>query len=135
MTVVESAKTVWWAGMQKECPACGCKVQLDAADVHESPHFRRIKHDGIPTFEFNCPICTYALLVERTMPAEPPVPVLNWAEALAHLSDVVGQYLEASKLPGVNTSFALNYVLRPLKARYAGGERTPELYKEMLEVK
>jgi len=36
--------------------------------------------------------------------------------------------------PGVNTGLALAFVFEPIAKRFAGGERTRELYEEMMGV-
>ncbi len=59
---------------------------------------------------------------------------LNWDRALAHFRRVRQQYQELNGKPGVNTALALEYVFRPLSERYHRGERSPELFKEMMAV-
>lgn len=59
---------------------------------------------------------------------------LDWSAALAHFRRVRRQYQELDNSPGVNTALALEYVFRPLSERYHRGERSPELFREMMTV-
>lgn len=59
---------------------------------------------------------------------------LNWEKAFKHFSIVRKSYQDLAGTPGVNTSFALEMVFRPLAERYESGERTKELYDAMMEV-
>lgn len=54
----------------------------------------------------------------------------NWKEAEAHLNLYIAEYANI----GWGGSFGLNGVLLPLKRRYDRGERTYNLYKEMMAV-
>lgn len=60
---------------------------------------------------------------------------LDWAKAKQHFDDLRQQYQELEGTPGVNTTLALRAVFDPLAKRFNAGERTPELHKEMLELK
>ena len=57
-----------------------------------------------------------------------------WAGAKVHFDQVQAQYEALQSEPGVNTSFALMYVFAPLERRFESGERTQELYDEMMSV-
>lgn len=60
---------------------------------------------------------------------------MDWITAETHFNEVMRQYEALYGMPGVNVSFALALVFRPLKARFEGGERTQQLYDEMMSVK
>ncbi len=57
-------------------------------------------------------------------------PALDWDAALAHFEVYEQAYKE---LPLASSWFALA-TLSTLRARYDKGERTPELYNDMMEV-
>ena len=59
---------------------------------------------------------------------------MNWEKAKEHLDEIIARYQRLVGIPGVNTSLALTLVMYPLAFRYDCGERTQELYNEMLEV-
>ena len=59
---------------------------------------------------------------------------MNWEKAKEHLDEIIARYQRLVGIPGVNTSLALTLVMYPLLRRYDNGERTQELYDEMLEV-
>ena len=59
---------------------------------------------------------------------------LDWEKAKEHLDEITDRYKRLVGLPGVNTSLALTLVMYPLLRRYDNGERTQELYDEILEV-
>lgn len=54
----------------------------------------------------------------------------EWKAARQHLWEVIGAYREASRMPNVNTSYALGF-LGGLMIRFDSGERTPELLAAM----
>lgn len=56
--------------------------------------------------------------------------MLDWDLAEEHLKECEEAYTEI----GSAGAFALNYVIRPLRDRFNSGERTIELYNEILEV-
>ena len=41
-------------------------------------------------------------------------------------------YIMLGQIPGTNVNFAVHMVIDPLLKRYDGGERTQELYDEMV---
>lgn len=59
---------------------------------------------------------------------------MNWEKAKRHFDTVRKQYQDLEGMPGVNTSFALRLTFDPLAKRYNAGERTEELYEEMMSV-
>jgi len=59
---------------------------------------------------------------------------LDWEKAKEHLDEIIARYQRFVGIPGVNTSLALTLVMYPLLRRFNSGERTQELYNEMLEV-
>lgn len=59
---------------------------------------------------------------------------ISWKEAHDHLLRHMREYLDLLDVPGTNTRFALTLTFMPLLARYIAGERTPELYEEMMNV-
>ena len=56
--------------------------------------------------------------------------MLDWDLAEKYLKECESAYAEIGSA-GV---FAMNYVIRPLRDRFNKGERTVELYNEILEV-
>lgn len=61
---------------------------------------------------------------------EKPLTDSDWDSAIQYLNTFIAEYASI----GPMGQFALYGVLIPLKKRYDSGERTPELYKEMMEV-
>lgn len=59
---------------------------------------------------------------------------LDWYAARSHFNEVQSQYFGLLGQPGVNVDFALQHVFIPLARRYEAGERTKELYDEMMSV-
>lgn len=57
---------------------------------------------------------------------------LDWERALKHFTSVLDQYKDLIGAPGVNVMFALSHMNLTLE-RYHEGERTSELYNEMME--
>lgn len=55
--------------------------------------------------------------------------MIDWKKAAVHLNMVIAEYC-AIRASG---TFALNLTLLPLKQRLDGGERTVELYTEIME--
>jgi|GEM_PF-2458748 len=63
---------------------------------------------------------------------------MDWDAAKKHFDEARIQYQELEGMPGmpgVNAIFALRLTFDPLAKRYNAGERTRELYDEMLSVK
>lgn len=58
----------------------------------------------------------------------------EWEAAKRHFDEVFEEYKKLLGQPGVNTSLAIMLGFDPLLRRYNSGERTPELYQEMLSV-
>lgn len=58
----------------------------------------------------------------------------DWNKAKQRFDTIRKQYQDWDGLPGVNMTFALRIVFEPLAKRYNAGERTQELYDEMLSV-
>jgi len=56
--------------------------------------------------------------------------MLDWKKAEKHLRTCEKSYTEIGS-PGY---FVLNQVIRPLRDRYNSGERTQELYEEIMNV-
>lgn len=59
---------------------------------------------------------------------------LDWDAAFLHFDGARKIYQALAGTPGVNTALALEHIFRPLAERYERGERTPELYREMMSV-
>ncbi|MBS3915565.1 MAG: hypothetical protein KG003_13805 [Bacteroidetes bacterium] len=59
---------------------------------------------------------------------------LDWEKAKKHFDFIRQVYLDLEGFSGVNTSFALDFVFKPLAVRYNNGERTQELFEEMMNV-
>jgi len=59
---------------------------------------------------------------------------MDWDRAKEHFDEVRNQYQDLEGVPGVNTSMALRLSFDPLAKRYNSGERTSELYEEMMGV-
>lgn len=60
--------------------------------------------------------------------------LLDWNQAFIYFDNVRRQYQELAGTPGVNTAFALEMVFRPIAERYERGERTVELFAEVISV-
>lgn len=60
---------------------------------------------------------------------------LDWKKAKEHFDNVMDEYKSLLGTPGVNTSFALMITFNPLLTRFNKGERSEELFNEMMEVK
>ncbi|MGI4787916.1 MAG: hypothetical protein ACRYFS_03595 [Janthinobacterium lividum] len=58
----------------------------------------------------------------------------QWQEAKAHFDKAVHCYEGLSGTPGSNVSYALIHVFAPLEYRYGRGERSQDLYDEMVGV-
>lgn len=58
----------------------------------------------------------------------------EWAEAKAHFDYVMSEYVALVGEPGVMVGPALMITFEPLLRRYNIGERTRELYDEMMAV-
>lgn len=56
---------------------------------------------------------------------------LEWEKAIEHANMIKDEYDSLVNIPGVNTTFALMHINRDI-TRYANGERTQELYNELL---
>ncbi len=59
---------------------------------------------------------------------------LDWELALQHFREVREQYTKLVGVPGTNSQLALQAVFRPLMTRFLNGERSPELFREMMNV-
>lgn len=59
---------------------------------------------------------------------------LDWGKAKGHFDQVVNRYESLRGMPGVNVTLALTAVFAPLRRRYDDGERSAELYDEMMRV-
>jgi hypothetical protein len=59
---------------------------------------------------------------------------LDWDKAKQHFDSVRKLYQELEGTPGINTTLALRLVFDPLAKRFNAGERTQELYEELLGV-
>lgn len=59
---------------------------------------------------------------------------LNWGEAKENFDAVMQSYKDLLGTPGVMTGPALMMVFEPISRRYESGERTKELYDEMMSV-
>lgn len=58
----------------------------------------------------------------------------KWDEALHHLQSVEEAYSLVTRLPRVNTSFALS-IISEHRRRFDAGERTEELYENIMDLK
>jgi len=63
-----------------------------------------------------------------------PETVLDWEKAKAHFDGYRKIYQDTEGQPGVNTTLALRLTFDPIAVRYNTGERTRELYEDMLGV-
>ena len=59
---------------------------------------------------------------------------MNWEKAEIHFDEVRKLYLDLEGVSGVNTTFALRVTFDPLAKRYNSGERTEDLYEDMMGV-
>jgi len=57
---------------------------------------------------------------------------MDWKKAKDHFDVVRKQYEDLEGVPGVDTTMALRLSFDPLAVRYNRGERTQELYDEMM---
>lgn len=55
----------------------------------------------------------------------------EWEKAVEHAKMIKEEYDKLVSMPGVNATFALGHINRDI-TRYANGERTQELYNELL---
>jgi hypothetical protein len=60
---------------------------------------------------------------------------MDWEKAKSHFDEARKAYQELEGVPGVNTTMALRLVFDPLARRYNTGERTKELFDEMMDIK
>jgi hypothetical protein len=60
---------------------------------------------------------------------------LDWERAKTHFDMVRQIYMDMEGMPGVNTTMALRITFDPLAKRFNQGERTAELYAEMMATK
>ena len=58
----------------------------------------------------------------------------QWEKAKAHFDTIYDAYIELQDTPGVNVTFAIAMTFMPLSHRYDRGERSQNLYEEMLAV-
>lgn len=70
-------------------------------------------------------------VVPAVSPEEKP---LDWEAARKYFDEVRSEYQRLAGTPGVNTELALSLTFRPLAQRFESGERTRELYDEMMGV-
>ena len=59
---------------------------------------------------------------------------MEWNTAKTHFDEIRQQYMDLEGTPGVNTTMALRLTFDPLSKRFNSGERTQELYDEMINV-
>ena len=59
----------------------------------------------------------------------------DWNAALTHFREVRRQYTELVGVPNANQHYALEFVFRPLIQRFYKGERSAELYRQMMNVR
>lgn len=59
---------------------------------------------------------------------------LDWEQAKTHFDEVRQMYQEFEGWAGLNTTTALRIVFDPLAKRYNAGERSAELFEEMMAV-
>lgn len=58
----------------------------------------------------------------------------DWEKALTHFREIRNQYQQLAGEPGVNSYLALRHVFQPLAHRFYAGERSQELFDEMMSV-
>jgi hypothetical protein len=58
----------------------------------------------------------------------------QWKAAKEHVDQIDKSYALLTNMPHVNVEFVRRVVIAPLQDRYDNGERTPELYREMMAV-
>jgi hypothetical protein len=56
----------------------------------------------------------------------------DWQRAQMHLEFIERVYNEQIGIPGVNVMLAITIVIQPLRARFNRGERTAELYDDIM---
>lgn len=57
---------------------------------------------------------------------------LDWKRAEKYLETVERNYNSLKGVPGVNVTFAIRFVIDPLRERFNQGERTAELHTEIM---
>ena len=60
---------------------------------------------------------------------------MDWEKAKEHFDTIRKQYQDMEGVPGINTTLALRLSFDPLAKRYNAGERSEELYEEMMSVR
>lgn len=60
---------------------------------------------------------------------------MDWKKAKKHLMDKKNQYEDVQNMPGASASFALSSVIYPLLERFKNGERSKQLYDEIMKLK
>lgn len=59
---------------------------------------------------------------------------LDWQRAELYLETVERNYNSLKGMPGVNVTFAIQFVIDPLRERFNRGERTAELHAAIMEL-
>jgi len=59
---------------------------------------------------------------------------LDWSVAEEHLGRHAIEYLALLGRPGINVMYVLTHQLAPICRRFSDGERTVELYDEIMEI-
>lgn len=59
---------------------------------------------------------------------------LDWDAAFDHFNEIRTIYEGLVGMAGVNTGLALEHVFKPIAERFEGGERSKDLYDEMMSV-
>lgn len=59
---------------------------------------------------------------------------MDWEKAKQHFDRIRDIYQGLEGTPGANTSLALHITFTPLSVRYNNGERSQDLYDEMISV-
>lgn len=59
---------------------------------------------------------------------------MDWEKAKKHFDTIRGHYQDLEGVKGVKTTIGLRIVFDPLAKRYESGERSQELYDEMMAV-
>jgi len=58
----------------------------------------------------------------------------QWEQVKVYFDDILQSYKTLIGRPGVCVEYTIKYILEPLLKRYNKGERTEELYNEMMNI-
>lgn len=101
------------------------EMDVDKIRARLMEHFTKVECDYVDVVNFAAMLWYLTRLNEISDD--------DWLKAHDHLNLVIQRYEEIGRMPGANTTFAVNMVFLPLKIRFEEGERTYRLYEDMME--